>query len=217
MDWAAWAPTYRAILADFGWDEARDAAARDLLDGLLADAWRLDVDALRGRIAGREVYVAGGAATPEDAGRVPPDAPLLVADAACRAVVPVRRPDAIVTDLDGDVALQAAASAVGVPVLLHAHGDNAPALRQHARAFRGPVLGTTQAEPRGRVHNFGGFTDGDRACCLAAHLGASGLALVGFDWARPAPKPGLDPAAKARKLAWGRRIVDGLGLPTRAA
>ena len=217
MDWPAWAPTYRAILRDFAWDEAPDAEARDLLDGLLADALQANLGDLRAGVEGREAFVVGGAATAEDARRIPPGAPVLVADSACPAVVPVLRPRCIVTDLDGDVPLQVAANALGIPVLLHAHGDNQAALRRHARAFRGPVLGTTQAEPRGRVRNFGGFTDGDRACCLAAHLGASGLALVGFDWAQPAAKPGLDLAVKVRKLAWARRIVDGLGLPTRAA
>lgn len=215
MEWPAWAPTYRAILADFGWDEARDAQARDLLDALLEDALRLDLADLRARVAGREAFVVGGAATREDVLRIPADAPVLVADAACPAVVPVRRPECIVTDLDGDAPLQVAASALGVPVLLHAHGDNQPALQRHARSFRGPVLGTTQTEPRGRVVNLGGFTDGDRACCLAEHLGASGLALVGFDWARPAAKPGADPDVKRRKLAWARRIIEDLELPVR--
>lgn len=217
MDWRAWEPTYAAILQDLGYDRAADEAARDVLDDLLSDAWRLDLGDLRARLSGREAFVVGGAATPGDVARVPPDAPLLVADAACGAVVPRRRPDAIVTDLDGDVPLQVAANAMGVPVVLHAHGDNVPALRAHARSFRGPVLGTTQAEPRGRVANLGGFTDGDRACCLAAHLGATSLALVGFDFERPAAKPGLALETKRRKLAWARRIVDGLGVPTRAA
>jgi uncharacterized Rossmann fold enzyme len=47
------------------------------------------------------------------------------------------------------------------------------------------------------------------------HLGATGLALVGFDYDRPAAKAGRDPETKRRKLAWARRIVDGLGVPAR--
>ncbi|MFA5860490.1 MAG: hypothetical protein WDA16_02220, partial [Candidatus Thermoplasmatota archaeon] len=77
----------------------------------------------------------------------------------------------------------------------------------------GPVRGSTQAAPTGRVQNWGGFTDGDRACCLAVALGATRLTLAGFDFDEPAPKPGRDPAVKARKLAWARRIIDGLGVP----
>ena len=49
----------------------------------------------------------------------------------------------------------------------------------------------------------------------AAHLGATGLVLVGFDWDAPVEKPGRDPALKRRKLAWAREIVGSLGLPVR--
>lgn len=215
MDAAAWARTYTEILDDLGYDRRADEAARDLLDELLADALPVDLPALRERIGGREAYVLGGAARPGDMDAIPHGAPLLVADAAAGVALPRARPDAIVTDLDGDIALQVAANALGVPVLLHAHGDNVQALLAHARAFRGPVTGTTQAEAKGRIRNFGGFTDGDRACCLAEAMGASSLALVGFDWDAPAAKAGTDAAMKRRKLAWGRRIVDALGLPLR--
>lgn len=217
MDWPSWAPLYDAILADFGFDRAADEAARDELDALLADRLAADVEALRAPLSGREAWVVGAAAGPGDLARVPPDAPVLVADAAARVALPLLRPLAVVTDLDGDVGVQAAANAAGVPLVVHAHGDNRPALRLHVPRLPGPVLGTTQAEPKGRVRCFGGFTDGDRACCLAVHLGASGLALVGFDYDAPVPKPGQDVARKRRKLAWARRIVDGLGVPVRHA
>jgi uncharacterized Rossmann fold enzyme len=106
---------------------------------------------------------------------------------------------------------------MGVPVFLHAHGDNRDAIRKHLPAFRGPLVGTTQARPRGRVHNFGGFTDGDRACCIAVALGATSLALVGFDFDAPLAKAGRDLDVKRRKLAWARRIIDELGVPVRSA
>lgn len=215
MDWAEWAPRYRDILADFGFSPQEDERARDELDALLADRLPADLDALRAALAGREAWVVGAAATPADLSAVPEGAPLLVADAAARVALPLLRPLAVVTDLDGDVPIQVAANAAGVPLVVHAHGDNRPALREHVPRLRGPVLGTTQAEPRGRVRCFGGFTDGDRACCLAVHLGATGLALVGFDYDHPARKEGRDPETKRRKLAWAKRIVEGLGVPVR--
>lgn len=98
---------------------------------------------------------------------------------------------------------------------MHAHGDNRSTLARVVPSLAGPVQGTTQAEPHGDIMNAGGFTDGDRACCLAAHLGATGLVLVGFDWDAPVEKPGRDPAIKRRKLAWAREIVGSLGLPVR--
>ena len=207
VDWAAWEPVYLEILRDLGYARAHDEAARDELDLLLLDRRAADVEALRALCVGRDVAVAGPHPT-----ELPPG-PLLAADAATWAF---GRAAAIVTDLDGDVAAQAAANARGVPLFVHAHGDNRAALARVVPALSGPVQGTTQAAPRPpRVRNFGGFTDGDRACCLAAHLGASSLTLAGFDFARPVPKPGREPAVKARKLAWARRIVDGLGLPVR--
>lgn len=208
MEWRDWAPIYDAILRDLGYSRADDEAARDALDAMLAYAWRADLDALAAEIRGRDVVVLGGATH----GAVP-DGPLLVADPR---VVPPRRPLAIVTDLDGDVALQAALNAMEVPLFVHAHGDNLDALRAHVPALRGPLVGTTQAPPTARVACFGGFTDGDRACCIAAHLGAAALTLVGFDFDAPAPKPGKDPDEKRRKLAWARRIIDGLGVPARS-
>ena len=217
MDWARWEPTYRAIVEDLGLDPAADEAARDELDALLADRLAADLDALRDALRGEEAWVVGAATSPMALRRVPADAPVLVADAAAAMALPVLRPLAIVTDLDGNVGIQVAANAMGVPLVVHAHGDNRPALREHVPRLRGPVAGTTQAAPRGRVRDVGGFTDGDRACCLAAELGARRLALVGFDYESPAPKPGQDPERKRRKLAWAKRIVEGLGVPVRYA
>lgn len=206
MEWSAWEPTYTRILDDFGFDRAADEAARDELAKLLAGRPRPDLVGLRTRLAGREVAIAG----PRQV--LLPDIPVLATDAAFWAFDVAA---AIVTDLDGDVAAQARANARGVPLFVHAHGDNRETLARVVPTLRGLVQGTTQAEPADDIANFGGFTDGDRACCLAAHLGASGLALAGFDWDAPAPKPGRDPEVKRRKLRWARAIVDSLGLPVR--
>lgn len=206
MRWARWEPTYRAILADFGYSEARDIEARDLLLALTAHAMWVDGEDLARILSGQEVVIAG----PRPSALI--DGPVLATDAASWAF---ERAAAIVTDLDGDVDAQVAANARGVPVFVHAHGDNAEALRREVRRFRGPIQPTTQCAPRDHVLNFGGFTDGDRACCLAAHLGARSLVLAGFDFEEPWPKPGGDAELKRRKLAWAKRIVDSLGLPYR--
>ena len=215
VDWDAWRPTYEQILADFGYERAADERARDVLDALLADRLRADLDALAASTRGREAWIVGAAVSPADLARAPPDAPLFVADAAAHMVVPFRKPTAIVTDLDGNVPLQMAANAMGVPLLVHAHGDNVEALRAHVPQARGPIAGTTQAEPKGRVLGFGGFTDGDRAACIAVALGAASLALAGFDFDAPLPKEGRDPETKRRKLAWAKRIIESLDVPVR--
>jgi uncharacterized Rossmann fold enzyme len=43
-------------------------------------------------------------------------------------------------------------------------------------------MGTTQSIPEGKLYNFGGFTDGDRAIFLAVELGAEKIFLAGMDF-----------------------------------
>lgn len=198
LRWAEWEPTYARILADFGYDRKADEEARDLLATLARGRPRPILE-----LAG-EVAVAG----PHRAD-LPRDATVIATDAATWAFP---RAAAIVTDLDGDVQAQIHS---GAPLYVHAHGDNIPALRRWVPQMGGPIQPTTQAAPVAGVENFGGFTDGDRAACIAVHHGATALALAGFDWDKPAAKPGRDPDVKRRKLAWARRIVEGLGVPVR--
>lgn len=206
MEWRDWEPVYAEILRDFGYSRAADETARDTLLGLTSESAPVDLEALRARFAGQEVTIAGPLA------RAIPFGPLIASDAAPWAFA---HADALVTDLDGDVDAQVDANRRGVPVFLHAHGDNMEKLREHAHRFTGPLQPTTQAASNGRVLDLGGFTDGDRAACLAAHLGARSLVLAGFDFDAPHPKPGRDPETKRRKLQWARRIIASLGIPTR--
>lgn len=200
MEWARWEPTYAAILAEFGYDRAQDERARDELAALARHLPRPRLD-----LAGAEATIAGPRPTP-----LPQDARVLATDAASWAFP---RAIAIVTDLDGDAAAQIASPAA---LYVHAHGDNRAAIARWMPQRRGPTQPTTQAEPVPGVANCGGFTDGDRACCIAVAHGARALALAGFDFEEPWPKAGRDAATKRRKLAWARRIIDGLGVPVRA-
>lgn len=116
-------------------------------------------------------------------------------------------PDIIVTDLDGRVEDQLECSRRGSFVFVHAHGDNMPALERYAGRFLGPVVGTCQCEPVPGVVNFGGFTDGDRAACICAQLGATKILLCGFDFEKPGTKSGKQSGIKLRKLRWARHIL----------
>ncbi|MEM0482323.1 MAG: 6-hydroxymethylpterin diphosphokinase MptE-like protein, partial [Nitrososphaerota archaeon] len=68
----------------------------------------------------------------------------------------------------------------GSVVVVHAHGDNIERLRQHLPLLRERVEATCQCAPRGHIHNFGGFTDGDRAIFMAAALGAKKIVTIGM-------------------------------------
>lgn len=216
MRWADWSPLYDAIRLEFGYDKRDDEAARDELRELCVERFDLKRrDAFRKSIIGQEVWVAGPALGAEDLARIPHAAPLLVSDGAAGLVLPRRAATAIVTDLDGDVEAQLRANAEGTPMFVHAHGDNRDAIRRDVPRMTGPVFPTTQAGPLPPAFNHGGFTDGDRACCIAEAFGAASLVLLGFDFDRPTPKLGADPEVKRRKLLWARRIVDGLPIPVR--
>jgi len=122
-------------------------------------------------------------------------------------------PQVIVTDLDGAVEDQVDANRKGAIAVVHAHGDNIPAIEKWAGEFTGRTLATTQSRPFGGVYNFGGFTDGDRGVFLADAMGARSIRLVGFDFEHPNPKD--QPAeVKRRKLDWALRLIRDL-LPGR--
>lgn len=118
-------------------------------------------------------------------------------------------PDLVVTDLDGDLEALVESSARGSPLVVHAHGDNIDKLGSVA-LFKGPIVGSTQVEPRPLVYNFGGFTDGDRALFVLYHAGYRRVALVGFDFGKPSECPGrasANPVVKLGKLTVARMMI----------
>jgi uncharacterized Rossmann fold enzyme len=200
MNFDEWEPVYERVLADFGYDRTADEAARDLLaesSGPFDDG-RLD-------FAGRSVAVAApGPALRGSLERVESAERVVAASTAGRTLREAGvHVDLLVTDLDGHPPTARALTREGTPVAVHAHGDNAAALREHVPTFAAPnVLPTTQAAPRGPVRNFGGFTDGDRAAFLADHFGAASLSFPGWDLDDPDVGP-----AKRKKLAWAARLL----------
>ncbi len=91
-------------------------------------------------------------------------------------------PEVVVTDLDGGFEPLRRANEMGSVLVVHAHGDNIPLVEGYVSCFSGALIGSTQVEPRPRVHNFGGFTDGDRALFLLWSLGIREALLVGADF-----------------------------------
>ena len=91
--------------------------------------------------------------------------------------------------------------------MIHAHGDNIEALKRYVPLFSGKVMGTTQVRPFGLLHNFGGFTDGDRAVLMARHFSATDIRLIGFNFEEPRPKEGREIGTKRKKLSWARRLI----------
>ncbi len=139
--------------------------------------------------------------------------------AANGAITPLvskgKLPNLIVTDLDGSFKDLLKANKSGVPMMIHAHGDNMDKIRNLVPRFTN-IIGTTQSIPFGKLHNFGGFTDGDRAFMLASHFNADSIILGGMDFGdiiTPYSKPDLqsnlraDPV-KRKKLLWAKRLIE---------
>lgn len=136
---------------------------------------------------------------------------IVVADAAVKpALEHGIIPDLVVTDLDGDLKYLLLASVLGSITVIHAHGDNINRIEKYVELYQGPVIGSTQVEPRPHVYNFGGFTDGDRALYILYHVGYRDVILVGFDLENPSNCPGkmqADIEIKKRKLEVAKIII----------
>ncbi|MDD1690952.1 MAG: DUF115 domain-containing protein [Methanoregula sp.] len=203
MQFTAWEPHYREILGYFGFDRAADEEAARLLASLL------DRDNLLSLVTltdGNEVTVCGNApCLKNDLKKI--KGVVFAADAAADVLEDNGiRPDAVFTDLDGATDRLIDMNREGTIVVVHAHGDNIPLLKHWVPRFPGKVVGTTQAAPLPHVHNFGGFTDGDRAVFAADELGASSITLVGFDL----DDKNVDPM-KRGKLHWARKLLALIG------
>lgn len=200
MHFSTWEPVYESILADFGYDRAADEQARDDLADL---ATPFDLDRLA--FGGDTVAVVGGAPTLGEDLPLAADADAVVATAAAAddLLAAGLEIDLLVTDLDSSPETVRGLAAEGVPVAVHAHGDNREAIQTWVPRFEPTsVLPTTQAAPSRPVRNFGGFTDGDRAAFLSDRVGAGRLRFPG--WRFDDQSVGTE---KRRKLAWAERLL----------
>lgn len=199
----AWEPYYREILDYFSFDREKDEEAAKLLSTLLT---RDDIAMLERTCQGATVTVCGNApGLCDELQKI--EGTVWAADAATEVLVAQGiRPSAVFTDLDGATEIFLTINTQGTIMVVHAHGDNIPLLRSWVPKFRGPVVGTTQSHPLPWVHNFGGFTDGDRAVFAAHALGAVKVNLIGFYLDDPSVEP-----VKRGKLRWARTLLGLLG------
>ena len=205
MEFSEWEPLYLQILADFGFDRSEDEASARILACLLHERTGTPHD-LRDIISGRDVAVCGNAPSlASDLQSIRQDQVIIAADGATTVLMANRMiPDVIVTDLDGIVGDIISASRKGSFVVVHAHGDNIPAVASVVPSLnRDRVLGTTQSEPFDGIYNFGGFTDGDRCVFLAKAFNAASVTLFGFDYEDPDVND-----VKKKKLGWAKRLIE---------
>ncbi|ADT84242.1 6-hydroxymethylpterin diphosphokinase MptE-like protein [Thermococcus barophilus] len=195
MKFEEWKPFYNEIVTTMGYDVMKDREAAEILQELLLKNKNyIKPHYLREIIEGKKVYIFGAGPSLELALKYLSfkDGIKISADGATSALLEFGLvPDIVVTDLDGRFEDIRRADLLGAYIVVHAHGDNIEKLKEYVPQLE-KVLGTCQTEPLDIVHNFGGFTDGDRAVFLAEEFGAEEIILVGFDfgdvvgkWSKP--------------------------------
>jgi uncharacterized Rossmann fold enzyme len=219
MDYTTWEPFYRTIAQEFHFSYERETQAALLLNSLLHNKQRCPVSALEHLLNNQEIIICG-AGPSLSTSLITYQEKLrknlvITADGATTAVLEQGRiPDIIVTDLDGKVSDQINACKQGCIVIIHAHGDNTDLLQRYVPQFPGLLMGTTQIDPTPftLLHNYGGFTDGDRAVFLASHFHAHPINLVGFDWGSEIGRYSFpsrkNKSLKRRKLHWCQQLID---------
>lgn len=214
MDFEVWEGYYHKILSEFGFKREEDERSASILSQLLVGKKLVSEDELSGVIQGKDVMVVGGAKRlDEDLNTDFSKQTIIAADGTTSNLLSKEIvPHIIVTDLDGKIEDQISANKMGAFVAIHAHGDNIDQIQKWTPKFEGKVLGTVQCRPSANLHNFGGFTDGDRGVFIAHHFGAKSIGLIGFDFKSVGEKPNCDTETKLRKLKWARRLIDELGV-----
>jgi uncharacterized Rossmann fold enzyme len=205
VNFEEWEPVYERILAEFGYGRSGDQNARERLAALLDGRRTFDPTELDW--GGETVAIAGGAHSLTEPTELEMTRQAETVVAASVAADHLRKHgitvDCMVTDLDKNPETVSELTEKRIPVAVHAHGDNVPALNEWLPTVDpASVIPTTQASPTDGVLNFGGFTDGDRAAFLADELGAAKLVFPGWDLDDPDVTP-----EKRQKLQWAERLL----------
>lgn len=201
MKFKDWNPLYKEIISEFGYSEKEDKKAAEILVASIEN------DGLRPlkEMNGRKVEISGPYYSKRKS-----EFTIAAGSSLEQMIDKGIKPQLLVTDLDGNTSLQSEMNKKGIPVMIHAHGDNIKLLRKWAERFKGHVIPTCQCEPPEKsIYNFGGFTDGDRAAFAAEHFGAEKIKLNGWDFEEPHDGGKI----KQKKLHWAKRLLKKIDVP----
>ena len=215
-----WNAKYQEILREFRYKKKKDVDSAVLLDKTLRNETSLLK--IQRILKNQIVFVIG--AGPSLSKAIPVLKKFkknikIVADSAAKPLIENGiYPDIVVTDLDGDEETLKKIRKGKTIFVIHAHGDNISKLGQ-VKNFKN-TIGTTQAKPFGKIQNFGGFTDGDRAVFLASHFAAKKIILFGMDFGKRIGKfSNTKPSErkiKLKKLEKGKSLLEWLATKTRS-
>jgi uncharacterized Rossmann fold enzyme len=214
MTIVGWESKYRSILKDFGYSRKKDYQSCKLLNSILPK--KTPIVKIRDIIGNKPVFIIG--AGPSLSSCIPilkkyKKITKIVADGATKAIIENNlKPNIIVTDLDGDIKSLKKAGRTNTIMVVHAHGDNTKKIHL-VKNFKN-CIGTTQTKPLGKIHNFGGFTDGDRCVFLANHFKAKKIILFGMDFGtrigRYSKTRVVNRNIKIAKLQRGKKLLEWL-------
>jgi len=220
MTVSGWKSKYSEILQEFGYNKKNDLESARLLDLIIKNPASSNL--LKSMIKGNVVFVIGAGYTLRDSVPILKKYNKILKIVADSAVKPLMEngimPDIVVTDLDGDEKTLKILGKTRTIFVVHAHGDNISKL-QFAKNFKN-CLGTTQTIPVGRIHNFGGFTDGDRSVFLADYFSAKKIILVGMDLgkriSRISATSHKDRETKIKKMKKAKQLLEWLALKSKS-
>jgi uncharacterized Rossmann fold enzyme len=213
---------YDPISAELGLDKARDILSRNILWEILeARSDAEPVDELRFNME-RKVAVIFGAGPSLSSDLTGLSSflkrrnPVLIsADGAVDALAERDLGSTfLVSDLDSSSENALKENSETGFVFAHAHGDNMDLVKKIVPDLGKNTLGTTQVEPRFPILNFGGFTDGDRACYIVASFRPSTIVLSGMDFGSVEGEYSVNRYSNISnqrrniKMAWGKRSLE---------
>ena len=186
MDWSLWEPWYLWIAGALNLSIAMDCAAAHKLNHMIRSV-STSINRMAEIFKDKIAIVIGAGPSIDEAISIIDDihGVVLAADGACGKLLEMGlTPHVIITDLDGRIDDIYECWRRGSYVVVHAHGDNIKFLGDYIPKFNERIIGTTQARPIGCLHNFGGFTDGDRAVFMALELKCKAVLMIGMDLSR---------------------------------
>jgi len=224
---------YDPICVSIGLDQKADVESRDTLCSLLLREGENPQELFkktRTAIQGNECAVFGAGPSLEEDLRGLQDYilvkhPVIVAaDGAADALYQAGvAPDVMVSDLDSCTFQSLEKCSKKGVVFVHAHGDNIDLVRAIVPKLALNKIGTTQVETRPPAYNFGGFTDGDRACYVTSFFNPTRVVISGMDFGVEEGKFSVNRHGRPRnprrplKLEWGKKSLEFLieNAPTR--
>ena len=214
MTLLGWGKRYSEILKEFRYSKKRDIESAKILNSILKN--KLPLSKLRDLIQNQDVFVIGSG--PTLLSSIPVlkkhnSTTKIVADGAVKALIENKiKPDILVSDLDGDEKSLKKIGKSKTIMVIHAHGDNFNKLGLISN-FKN-CIGTTETKSFGKIHNFGGFTDGDRCVFLAHHFKAKRIILFGMDFGNKIGKYSKtkipNKKIKIKKLRKGKKLLEWL-------